>query len=238
MNIIKTLAMTALLTTGLSVQASQIASRTELDTLLGANQVFENFDNFSISSQTRYLGGPLNYDTTVGTLGNHLVKQGVTFQRNPDYAITNNGYRGIDFNPSGYFGSTSQNISGAGGSGGESIRNDFQILFTTSVTAFGMDVLAYSGFSADGTISVYDTAGNLLGDTLFTGLVGGNFFGWENAAGIGKVTIHNNPNRSYMQFDNIGFGVAAVPVPGAVWLFASAMAGMIGFGRRQQTLQA
>jgi hypothetical protein len=32
--------------------------------------------------------------------------------------------------------------------------------------------------------------------------------------------------------------VAAVPVPGAVWLFGSAMAGMIGFGRRKQALAA
>ncbi|AMK78097.1 MULTISPECIES: hypothetical protein [Methylomonas] len=30
--------------------------------------------------------------------------------------------------------------------------------------------------------------------------------------------------------------VTAVPVPGAVWLFGSAMAGMIGFGRRKQAL--
>jgi hypothetical protein len=32
---------------------------------------------------------------------------------------------------------------------------------------------------------------------------------------------------------NIAFNVQAVPVPGAVWLFGSAIVGLIGFGRRK-----
>jgi hypothetical protein len=32
--------------------------------------------------------------------------------------------------------------------------------------------------------------------------------------------------------------VAAVPVPGAVWLFGSALAGLIGYGRRKTAVQA
>lgn len=231
---IQILVGSTLIVAAVSAQASQIGTRAELNNLLGSNQVLEDFESFHIDYQYRYSDGPLNYDTTVGSLGNHLVKQGITFQRNPDYAITNTGYRGIDLNPINYFGSTSQSVSGAGGGGGASIRNDFQILFTTAVTAFGMDVLAYSGFASDGIISVYDVAGALLGETAFNGAVGGHFFGWESAAGIGKITIHDNPNASYMQFDNIGFGVATVPVPGAVWLFGSALAGLGLFGKRKQ----
>lgn len=37
---------------------------------------------------------------------------------------------------------------------------------------------------------------------------------------------------------DINFQVAAVPVPGAVWLFGSAMAGLIGFGRRKAAIAA
>jgi len=32
--------------------------------------------------------------------------------------------------------------------------------------------------------------------------------------------------------------VAAVPVPGAVWLFGSALAGLVGFGRRKSAVAA
>ena len=233
---IKALAISALLVTSFNAQAGLIANRTDLNNLLGGNLVLEDFESFHITSQTRYSGGPLNYDTTVAGLGTHLVQPGITFQRNPDFSTTTAGYRGIDFNPAGYFGSTSQNISGAGGSGGASIRNDFQILFTKPVTAFGMDLLAYSGFPAAGVISVYDTAGALLGDTNVTGAAGGAFFGWESASGIGKVFIHDTPNGNYMQFDNIGFGAAPVPVPGAIWLFASSLAGLVAAGRRKQSV--
>ncbi|MEQ1531641.1 MAG: hypothetical protein ABL925_20200, partial [Methylococcales bacterium] len=77
-------------------QAQQISSRTDLSNRLGSNLVFEDFETPSIASQTRYSGGPLNADTTIVGLGNNLVVPGVTFQRNPDYPITNSGYRGID----------------------------------------------------------------------------------------------------------------------------------------------
>ncbi|MFM8333162.1 MAG: hypothetical protein ACKN9T_15865 [Candidatus Methylumidiphilus sp.] len=231
---LKALAIASLALTALDAQAAAVATRADLETILGANLVLENFETPTVTSQTRYSGSPLSYDTTVPTLGNHLVKPGLVFQRNPDYAITEAGYRGIDWNPAGYFGSTSQVLSGAGGSGGASIRNDFQILFTTPVTAFGVDLLAYSGFPAAGVISVYDNTGTLLGDTNVNGAVGGAFFGWENAEGISKIFIHDNPNGNYIQFDNLAFGTAApVPIPAALWLFGSAVAGLWSFGRRK-----
>lgn len=56
----------------------------------------------------------------------------------------------------------------------------------------------------------------------------------EKSVDIGKATIHDNPDGHYMQSDNIGFGVAAVPVPGAVWLFGSALTGLGLVGRRKK----
>jgi hypothetical protein len=38
--------------------------------------------------------------------------------------------------------------------------------------------------------------------------------------------------------DGYVLNVAAVPVPGAIWLFGSAMAGLIGFGRRKNKIAA
>lgn len=220
-------------------QASQLLSRSQLDGLLGANQIFEDFEKPLLTSQTRYSGGSYDASVNFAGLGTGLIVNGVTIQRNTvDVPVGAAGYRGIDWNPSGYFGATSQRISGAGGGGGASTRNDFQFIFTTSVTAFGLDMTAYDGFAAAGLVSVYDTADNLLATLAVDGTSAGTFFGWENAAGIGKVFFHDNPNGNYIQFDNLGFGVAAVPVPGAVWLFGSALAGLLGFGRRKQTIAA
>lgn len=233
---LKKLASGLLLLSAINAEAGVVSSRTVLDNILGANQVLEDFEGFSISSQTRYSGGPLNYDTTVGALGNHLVKPGVTYQRNPDYDISLSGYRGIDLNPNGYVGATSQRLSGAGGCCSASIRDDFQFIFTAPVTAFGVDLTAYTGFDASGTVSVYDTAGTLLGSQAITGSVAGTFFGWENSAGIGKVFFHDVPTRNYIQFDNLGVGVAPVPVSGAVWLFASALTGWFGVKRSKRAL--
>lgn len=233
------LAVGSLLLASFDSQASLITNRDQLNTLLGSNLVFEDFESPTLSSQTRYSGGSYNSGVNFAGLGTNLIVDGVTIQRNTvDVAVGAPGYRGIDWNPSGYFGATSQRISGAGGGGGASTRNDFQFIFTAPVTAFGLDLTAYEGFSSSGQASVFDTAGNLLGTANVTGTVEGSFFGWANAGDIGMIAFHDNPNGNYIQFDNLGFGVAAVPVPGAVWLFGSAMAGLIGFGRRKQTLAA
>lgn len=203
---IKTMAIAALVSSAFNAHAASIATRADLNKLLGNNLILEDFETPDFTNQTRYDLGPLNYDTDVPGLGKHLVKEGITFQRNPDFT-DGSGYRGIDFNPSGYFGSVSKVLSGAGGSGGASIRNDFQFVFTTPVTAFGVDLIAYKDFPSNATISVYDTSGALIADINASGTAGeGTFFGWENAGGISKVTFHDTPNGSYMEFDNVGFG--------------------------------
>jgi hypothetical protein len=229
----------ALLLSQTDAQASQLLSRNQLDSLLGANQIFEDFETPVIAGQTRYSGGAYNASVDFAGLGTNLIVDGVTIQRNTaDVTVGAAGYRGIDWNPAGYFGATSQRISGAGGGGGASTRNDFQFIFTAPVNAFGLDLTAYDGFASSGQVSVYDTADNLLATLAVAGTSAGTFFGWENANGIGKVFFHDNPNGNYIQFDNLGFGVSAVPVPGAVWLFGSALAGLLGFGRRKQAIAA
>lgn len=203
---INIIAYGALLFTALNVSAGVVASRNDLNNLLGKNLALEDFEKPKINIQMRYYLGALTYDTNAPGLGKHLVKPGIAFQRNPEYPNTMDGYRGIDWNPSGYFGSTSKSLSGAGGSGGESIRNDFQFVFTKPVTSFGVDLWAYSSFPSSATASIYDPAGKLIAEVDVTGAVGGNFFGWEHADGIGKIAFHNTPSGSYMQFDNVGFG--------------------------------
>lgn len=56
---------------------------------------------------------------------------------------------------------------------------------------------------------------------------------WETGAGtVNSVAgLQTNLNMIYQEQ---GINPAAVPLPGAVWLFGSAIAGFIGFGRRKQ----
>ena len=51
-------------------------------------------------------------------------------------------------------------------------------------------------------------------------------------AGIDFATGYSNPVGNFWQ---VNVDVNPVPVPGAVWLFGSALAGFVGFGRKKRT---
>lgn len=57
---------------------------------------------------------------------------------------------------------------------------------------------------------------------------------WETGAGSAN-TIAGLQTNSGTIYQEQGTNPSAVPVPGAVWLFGSALAGFAGFGRRKQT---
>ncbi|MFT6051595.1 MAG: hypothetical protein ACI9B9_001238 [Halioglobus sp.] len=81
--------------------------------------------------------------------------------------------------------------------------------------------VTYAGLGSQ--TAVMGTAGidliNLgLGGLFAVGINGGN-------SGFGNLTFAT---------PQLTFEVAAVPVPGAIWLFGSALAGLIGFGKRRQ----
>lgn len=79
----------------------------------------------------------------------------------------------------------------------------------------GLTLLAAVANDGDGSVT-YDFGPLAVGKySLF---IGGDDFG----AGAGKYTV----------------SMSAVPVPGAVWLFGSALAGLIGFGRRKAAIAA
>jgi len=99
-------------------------------------------------------------------------------------------------------------------------------------------------------------AGNNTGGITADSLPGGNFnltaadivaysVGGANPSNLNNITFRADANQVYTILlggykngawgdtaDGYVLNVAAVPVPGAVWLFGSAMAGLIGFGRR------
>ncbi len=58
-----------------------------------------------------------------------------------------------------------------------------------------------------------------------------SFFGVTNIDGISSIFISNSSGG--IEVDHLQYGLAAIPVPGAVWLFGSGLISMIGLARRK-----
>jgi len=103
--------------------------------------------------------------------------------------------------------------------------------------------LTYVGHAAtnsnDGGVNYsYDSVAQSV-EITFNGLSAGKYSLWiggnNTGPGIGganpsSIGATGNTNQQYLA----NISVAAVPVPGAVWLFGSAVAGLIGFGRKSK----
>ena len=95
------------------------------------------------------------------------------------------------------------------------------LLYTGTATSVGQDL----------GVSLALTGNNINGDATageYTIVVGDQSTG-SGFDGHYRIGFEVNPTAT------AGYSiVSAVPVPGAVWLFGSAIAGLIGFGRRKQ----
>lgn len=97
--------------------------------------------------------------------------------------------------------------------------------FTAAVTpqnsALGQDGLIQSAFA---TLAFSD---------LFSAAIGG----WDGKLGVDFVA----PAEPYTAFDFVELSVAPispnpVPIPAAIWLFGTALVGLLGFGKRRKTV--
>jgi hypothetical protein len=118
----------------------------------------------------------------------------------------------------------------------------------------GNNLLAFSvyqGFATGPGLSGMNFLGSVLASTIgqnigLSILLTGNYINDPAAAGEYTIVVGDQGGANGSFDGHIKLGVeanatalyanqiAAVPVPGAVWLFGSAMAGFIGFGRRKQ----
>ena len=105
------------------------------------------------------------------------------------------------------------------------------------------------GFNAGGSFGVgsfavraFDSLGASLGGVLFDdlgdGSVGGGsaedrFFGAIFDGGISRITITSLDGSTDWEVDHLQYGVAPVPVPGAAWMLAPALAGLLGLRRKR-----
>jgi len=78
-----------------------------------------------------------------------------------------------------------------------------------------------------------------IGEDLFPSLIAtGAYTGTTlpSALGAGDYTVWLRESRTIDVF-SLNFKVAAVPVPGAVWLMGSVLVGFVGLGKRRQLLK-
>ena len=131
-----------------------------------------------------------------------------------------------------------QAVPGSGGGGG------FEVIFTNPATDVGLQVGDLQGPSFGDTIfEIFDSSDTSLGsfnlfdevgDGAFTYL----FFGVTSDIPISKLQIAVGAGDNVV-FDDFRFqAVPAVPVPAAVWLFGTALVGLIGFGKRKSRIAA
>ncbi|MEQ1559905.1 MAG: hypothetical protein ABL933_13320 [Methyloglobulus sp.] len=113
----------------------------------------------------------------------------------------------------------------------------------TNNSIFSLDSLdagiAFNEFpSKTGSVVVtgYQQGGGVLTQTLSLDSIYQNYvFGWANLL---FVDVSENSGFGFVAFDNINVTapeINPVPVPAAVWLFGSALTGLLGFGKRKQT---
>jgi hypothetical protein len=98
--------------------------------------------------------------------------------------------------------------------------------------------LSWSQFSTGSVlVTGHQSNGGILSQLLSFNKAYTNFvFGWTNLL---SVEVSGNSNFGYVAYDNISVtsaasGINAVPVPAAVWLFGSALTGLVGLGRRKK----
>jgi MYXO-CTERM domain-containing protein len=191
--------------------AQQIFSQGQLSAILGAGETMEDFEGAGMLPPGQIaISGGLDSSTIVGGSGPGLVKPGARY----DSPF-------LFWNDNGYFGLNTRTLGDSSGWRGLGIT----ITYTQPVTAMGFDMQGYSGYDMSGVVNVYDTSNNLISSTN----VNGGFFGWDNAGGIGSVTI-NNYNGGYIMIDNHGYGMAT-PEPAP---FAALGLGALAVLRRKR----
>ena len=103
-----------------------------------------------------------------------------------------------------------------------------------NVAAFSLNASSFDGQSFGGifspTLDFLDINGNFVKSVAYT-VSSGIFSASLSAPILGVTDVLLAGGAVY---NNISFNVAAVPVPGAVWLFGSALMGLMGFSRRNK----
>ncbi len=165
--------------------------------------------------------------------GSSTVIDGVTFSiaspsSSPEVRVFNDG------------GVRTAYILGCELPGGGCVEN-LEVDFGQAVSNLSFDFLADESATLSGTVSAY--LNNVLLSTI--NLVGDGdgytheFLSLAALGAIDKLLLNPTSDPGGIGYDNFSFDVSAVPVsavpvPAAVWLFGTALIGLIGFGKRRK----
>lgn len=184
--------------------AQVIANRTTLNSIVGVNGKTADFESYSISSNNALSAGVdvLNSTTIANSQGPGLVPGGVTFS-----VSTGN----IQWDGASYFNSPSREILGNNSAG------SLTITFSSPALAFGLDLRAFSGLPFTASVTVYAADNTtVLSTTPSINLPSSGaavFFGYQAAAGIGKVILSQTTYTYSPIIDNLTFSVIPEPPP-------------------------
>ena len=126
------------------------------------------------------------------------------------------------------------------GSGSSGINFTFDdIVLGTLPTVAG---IVWTDGAGSTTFAAYDALDNLLDIltlTIADGSISGTtaedtFFGISHSAGISRIFISNSGGGIEVDHLQYGGDLSEIPVPAAVWLFGTALIGLVGFSKRRK----
>ncbi|MCL4197833.1 MAG: hypothetical protein KJZ69_10110 [Phycisphaerales bacterium] len=180
--------------------AQQIPTRAQLNTILGGNQILEDFESFNVAS-----GSAVNLNVFVLDSTTIANSQGPGLVE-PCARYVDPSSVQLQWNGANYFSLPTKTLMGNG-----SIPM-FEIEYPApGVHAMGVDVYGFAGFGYSGAVAFFDVNGGFLGSFPIT-VPGGNapvFVGWQHNApvGIGKVQIRGSNGWSWSPIvDDHGYG--------------------------------
>jgi len=174
-----------------------------------------------------YLGWVHNSDwfafqaNSLGSIDIKVTAQATTSDQHPAFTVWNSGSSAFD--------PAAANSAGAGFHFYSQVANDLPGTFVGFSNNYGAD--AHFGFGPGanalaGTQALHGTdgTGHNFAELIYNNLTAG---AWYSVVVGGSSSAPG----SY----NITANLSSVPLPGAVWLFGSAMAGLVGYGRRKKS---
>lgn len=229
---------TALLASGLASQA-QAATATFITSAPYVQFSDSPFASIASGNPNFFLenfeDGALNTPGVTASAGNVVGQFGsVDSVDGDDGSIDGNGNAGHSWYSSG---ATSLSFSFSAGALGQ-LPTRVGIVWTDiglngPGAPFGVGSFAVRAFDSNGA-----SLGGVLFDNLGDGLVTGataedRFFGAIFAGGISRISITSLDGSGDWEVDHLQYGIAPVPVPGAVWMLAPALAGLAGLRRKR-----
>jgi hypothetical protein len=104
--------------------------------------------------------------------------------------------------------------------------------FTAPVVAVGGYVASAYPTTGGVNVEVFLEAGGTTASINLTDS-GNHFIGIVDTTGVSHASFYDVDPGTNFGLDNVSFATSVVPVPAAVWLFASGLAGLLGLARRK-----